>query len=69
MQAAFSSVVREVAGRFLVFVFATTRKDSALLTKQPACRRHVGFLLILFDRTIVYGIMSHVSIETKRKST
>ena len=65
----FFPVLRKMAGRFLVFVFAATCKDSVLLTNQRACRRHVGFRLIRFGKTIVYGIMSHDSIKTQQKST
>ena len=65
----FFPIPPEMACRFLVLVFAAMREEMALHTNQRGGRRHVEFRLIWFDEIIVYGIISHDSIETKGKST
>ena len=55
----------------LVLVFAAARRHSALRAAWVGehAGRHVVFSKFMFVKTIVYGIISHDSIETKRKST
>ena len=59
-------------GHVLVLVFAATRRHLALLAAriiERASRHVVFFREIPVHQTIVYGIISHDSIETKQKST
>ena len=74
MQAAFSSVVRELAGwssNLLVLAFAATSRHLALRAARidEQAVRHVEFRFIRIGQTIVYRIIAHDSIESKWKLT
>ena len=60
-----------MAGLDLVLVFAATRRHLALRAAWFGERavRHVAFFRNAICKSIVYGIISHDSIETKRTPT
>ena len=55
----------------LVLVFAATRRHLALRAAWvgEGAARHVAFFRNAICKRMVYGIISHDSIETKRKPT
>ena len=60
-----------MAGHDLVLVFAATRRHLALRAAWVGERavRHVAFFQNVICKSIVYGLILHDSIKTKRIST